>query len=107
MSHAAQITTEFRSQKSERTTPSRGVGSGDLFGLFDVINVCNDHLLRSVIDPIIENEVIAHRLENLPVARIGRTNIRHEKWIGCQFVNSIQNPSLSPLGLAGEKIDRC
>ena len=82
------------------------VGSSDWFGLFDVVNVRHDHLLHRMIDPVIENELIAHELGNLSAGRICGANVRHQKRIGGQFVNQIQDLPLSPLALARKKIDR-
>lgn len=88
---------------SERTPAIKVSIAVRLLGLFDVTNIRDDDLLHGVIYPVVKNEVIAHELENLSSCRIRGAKVRHEKWIGRQFINSIQNRSLPSSGLPGEE----
>lgn len=61
-----------------------------------IIDIDNQHCLRGVIDPIVEQEVVLQQMHDHPLIGIGSREIRDQKWIGSEFVRPIEQAALTP-----------
>ena len=54
---------------------------GEVLDSFSEINVRHDNLLDRMIYPVIENEVIAHKLKDFSSSRVSRPEIWNKEWV--------------------------